>query len=46
MGKKKKKREDDSDSQPGGDMIEECNHRLLFPGFLVVSRGLAACGVG
>lgn len=31
--KKKKKREDNSDSQPGGDIIEACNHRLLFPGF-------------
>lgn len=31
--KKNKRPEDDSDSQPGGDIIEACNHRLLFPEF-------------
>ena len=32
--KKQKKNEGaDSVSQPGGDIIEACNHRLLFPGF-------------
>lgn len=32
-GGRAEKGEDDSDSQPGGGIIEACNHGLLFPGF-------------